>query len=86
VSKVATPVTAIVGAAEVAHAYKKGGTDAAVKQASKTVSGLGTAWLGAKAGAAIGSIAGPIGTVVGGAVGGVLGYFAGEKAMDMIMG
>lgn len=86
VSRAAGPLAAIAGAVEVATAYKKGGADAAVKQAPKTVAGIGAAWGGAKIGAAIGSVGGPIGTVVGGAIGGVVGYFAGEWAIGKIMG
>jgi len=79
VSKAAVPISIATGAIEVGVAYKNGGTEAAAKQAVKSVTGAAAAWAGAKAGALALSWLGPWGAVAGGVIGGFAGYIAGEK-------
>lgn len=88
--KVAKPLAIAYSAVEIADAYEKGGTTAAVKTAGKTTAAIAGAWAGAKGGAAlgaaIGSVVPGVGTAVGGFVGGVIGgcigWFAGEKIAE----
>ena len=89
--KVAKPLAIAYSAVEIANAYDKGGTKAAVKTAGKTTAAVAGAWAGAKVGAATGAAIGTavcpgpgtaVGGVIGGAIGSIAGWFAGEKIAE----
>ena len=86
--RVAAPVTALMGAANIASTLTDDSlsSEAKTKQVGAAAGGMGGALAGAAAGAAMGSVIPVFGTAIGGLIGGALGAFGGESLGESVGG